>query len=1019
MKSRGILRFAAASAAGIAPTALLAAPPVHVRADQADTMHFNIPAGSLNAALITFARQSGLQLIYAPQAVQGHRVPPLRGSLPSLSALQQLIARTDLTIRPISKKVIILKQGGSPFSAAYQPPPLAPHDHGGSMALVASKSAFAAHRRRDLIDDIVVTGTNIRGKQPVGSSVRTLTHADMERNGYSTVAEALQALPGNFGGAATEQSALSMTDQSGTNATLSTGVNLRGLGAEATLVLINGHRIAGSGTHGDFADVSNIPMSIVERVEVLKDGASAIYGSDAVGGVVNIVTNDHYQGVGAGARTGSVTTGHGREFKAHLNAGTTWHGGSLLLSYEFYRQTPLHASDRRATRSADLRPLGGSDHRYPYSLPGNILGFNPKTGGIIPAYAIPEGQDGTKLTAGDFVGVPNLQNYQLGVWVTADQRRHSLFASLHQDLTSNVHAALDVRFSHRKFESRVAGYATVLAVTPANPWFVSPDAQPYELIGYSFAGELGATHTHGWSEALSVTGSLDVDLSPGWQLSNYVAFARSREFSRTDHLANNAILAEALGTIPYAAGNAYDPAEQGYFNPYGNGRSNAFSILAAIGSGYQQSHLASDVLTANSQVDGPLFDLPGGRIRVALGTNVRRETFSKREANFFSGDTPTVIAPVNYGRTIVAGYGELRIPLFAAPNARQGLHRLELSAAVRVEHYPSFGVTANPKIGVDWEPTGGLTLRGTFGTSFRAPNLLELHSRARVSTVILPDALGQSHVAIACTGGNPSLQPERARSWTLGADLKPAAIPGLHVGGTLFRTIFERRIDRPVVEDLNNALVNNDLAPFVRPVSPATNSRDRADVAALLGETPSGPAYPASAVSAIVDGRYVNTGRIDVRGFDTSIGYRAIVGPNTFDLNADATYLFAWRRQTTPNADVRDLRNEAGRPVDFRGRLTAGWTRGNVDTLVGFNFVNAYHGPFGQHIGSWTTIDAGVTWHSRAKSGPLSKVTLAISVRNLLDCDPPFYDSNAGIGYDAANSDVMGRFVALQLTKHW
>src|SRR6185295_1943971 len=145
------------------------------------------------------------------------------------------------------------------------------------------------------------------------------------------------ALPQNFIGAATEQSALTLADGSGSNSSLATGANLRGLGPDATLVLINGKRLAGSGTAGDFADLSGLPTAAVERVEVLLDGASALYGSDAVGGVVNVILKDRYEGAETRMRLGSVTKGNLSEVQIGQLAGVNWSSGNLLLAYEFHR----------------------------------------------------------------------------------------------------------------------------------------------------------------------------------------------------------------------------------------------------------------------------------------------------------------------------------------------------------------------------------------------------------------------------------------------------------------------------------------------------------------------------------------------------------------------------------------------------------------------------------------------------------------------------------------------------------
>ena len=269
----------------------------------------DIPAGSLQSALTIFGRQTGLQLIYAPEAVSGRQVERLRGRFTPRDALQRLISGTGLRVRAVGAKVIVLEEpSSSHVGGETRPSNVAPGTVEARRPSPASDGSDGAGRPATL-PEIIVTGSNIRGQAPVGSSVRTISRAQMDENGYRSVAQALQALPGNFGGVANEQASLSFVDRTGTNATLSSGVNLRGLGAAATLVLVNGRRLAGAGNLGDFADVSNIPMSVVDRIEVLMDGASAIYGSDAVGGVVNIIMKDRFERLESGARFGTVTKG--------------------------------------------------------------------------------------------------------------------------------------------------------------------------------------------------------------------------------------------------------------------------------------------------------------------------------------------------------------------------------------------------------------------------------------------------------------------------------------------------------------------------------------------------------------------------------------------------------------------------------------------------------------------------------------------------------------------------------------
>ncbi|MET0569389.1 MAG: hypothetical protein ABWZ74_09960, partial [Hyphomicrobiaceae bacterium] len=175
--------------------------------------------------------------------------------------------------------------------------------------------------------------------------------------------------------------------------------------------------------------------------------------------------------------------------------------------------------------------------------------------------------------------------------------------------------------------------------------------------------------------------------------------------------------------------------------------------------------------------------------------------------------------------------------------------------------------------------------------------------------------------------------------------------------------------------------------------------------------------YPVTSVAAVIDSRYVNTGRIDVAGADINLGYAVDVAANRFDLGLQATYLARWREQLTPTSVTIDQRNVAGRPVDLRARATLGWKRGPCDALLGVNYVDHYRDLNGARIHSWTTLDLRFAY--APSEGILSGLTVALSAQNLLDQSPPFYDATSGAGYDAANADATGRFVALELTQRW
>lgn len=960
-------------------------------------MSFDVTQGPLSAALVQYAEQAKVQLIYEPGIVAGRRSGRLKGRFTARGALGRLLEGSGIHVRQVDTRIFLLST-----------------DQGATDAGVRSSLLSAGEGP----DPIIVTGSHIHGAQPSASPTRTVSRSDVERGGYGSIAQALQAMPGNFGGMATEQSALSFADRSGNNATLASGINLRGLGPQATLVLINGRRIAGSGLLGDFADISSIPLSALDRVEMVTDGASALYGSDAVAGVVNIILKEDFDGFETRIRGGSVTQGHARELQFSQTAGARWNDGSLLIAYEYQRRVALRSADRAYARSADSRPFGGSDRRYPYSSPGNIFSFTDD-GALVPTFAIPSGQDGSNLSPGDFLpAVVNLEDSRLDTDLSPSQRRHSLYGHASQHIGDRVKLSVDGRFSHRRFNSLTSGYATILAVTDANPWFVSPIGASMDYIGYAFTRELGGVRSSGSARSVSTTGAIDAELGGTWKLSTYVGYASQRDRSRTDQLANEYLLSEALGSIPDDPLSSYSPATQGYFNPYGDGQANSPEILRAI-SGYSDFESRSSILTGDMIVDGALAPLAAGAMKLAIGANFRRERFHSQTVDYIFSPAPLAGEPADYGRSIWAGFAEVAVPIFGPDNARPGLERLDFSAAVRAERYNDFGTTANPKLAMRWVPLNGVAVRATWGTSFRAPNLRELGAPEAISPAILDNGAGGSVVVLQRSGGNSGLSPEKAKSWTVGLDLTPASLAGLTASLTGFRTIFSGRISNPVQRNFSNALLDPSLAPFVQRVNPAGNAQDRAFVEALLARTGATNAYPIETIFAVVDNRYVNTGRVDVAGGDFDLNYAFRHGADRFNIDLSATYLARWREQVTPASPAIDQRNVAGKPVDLRGRLTLGWIRGAFDSQIGLNHVDAYHDEAGKRIGAWNTLDMRIAFKPQAEAGAAAGLSISLVAQNLFDRHPPFYDSTAGAGYDAANADATGRFVALEISKRW
>ncbi|MGH1557432.1 hypothetical protein ACRAWD_05520 [Caulobacter segnis] len=212
-----------------------------------------------------------------------------------------------------------------------------------------------------------------------------------------------------------------------------------------------------------------------------------------------------------------------------------------------------------------------------------------------------------------------------------------------------------------------------------------------------------------------------------------------------------------------------------------------------------------------------------------------------------------------------------------------------------------------------------------------------------------------------------------------------------------------------------------DLAPFRQFVDPINNPADLALVQTLLKNASSTAAalYPATAYRVIADARYVNTGAFMVRGLDLSATYPTTIGDEQVTFTASASKLFHYQRKVTPSAQAVDLAGVATYPADLQVRAAATWTHGPINTTFGLRHTDKLTIQGGGQVKGQTTADLQVQYVAPAKSGPWKGLSLALSVQNLFDQDPPFYDSVAGVGYDPSNYDPMGRIVALQLTKTW
>jgi len=950
---------------------------------------FNIPAGSLRDGLNLFATQSDQQIFFSGELVAGRRTEGLRGRYAPSAALDQLLAGSGLAWSETRPGVIYLRRPGS-----------------GQVEATPTQ-----------LDEVVVTGTLLKSSGDLASPVVTLDRDALERRGFGTVAEALTDLPQNYAGSGTPIVQLSSADRGGSNAVAATGVNLRGLGPASTLVLVNGRRLAGTGFRGEFADVSALPSAAVERVDVLLDGASALYGADAVAGVVNVIMRRRFDGQETRLRA-SVAEGGAEDLIVSHLAGRSWTTGSAYLSYEFQTTNALSSLDRPYTADGDLRPFGGSDRRNLFGAPGNIVGFDPAVGGFVSQYAIRPDASGVARTPADFeAGATNLTSVSLGADVVPSLERHSLYGRVRQGIGERLDLTADLRYSRRDYAFAGPASIGLFTVTAANPFFVSPTGAPAHTIAYSFQGDLGQTRQAGAARSLGITAGADWELGGGWSLDGYLAAAEERGESGIYGRVNTRFLNEALGAAPDDPATSYRAATDGYFNPFGAGGVNGRAVLDFISQGFSEARDRSRATSANLLAAGPLWTLPAGGLQAALGVQVRRETFETGTTAFGSTAAPVTTDTPGQARTIRAVFAEVRAPLVGPDNARPGLRRLEISAAARFEDYSDFGTTTNPKFGLVWSPLDSLTMRASWGASFRAASLPQVYDASSTSVTFVPRADGVRVLALYRYGGNPDLRPETSETVTAGFDYRPGR--GVSLSLNWFDTRFTDRIAQPATENLAGILTDPSLAPFVVLVNPASSASDLALVESFTNrpDFPFAGLYPAAAFGAIIDGRWVNTGAVRVRGIDLSGRYPIETAAGRFALEGSASYILDYESRTTPAARPRALAGVVGFPVRLRSRAGVSWNRGDVGLGLHWNHVAAYEDRIGARIDAWDTFDGQASWTPAA--GPFEGLRLALNVSNLFDADPPFYDAPTGFGFDPGQASMLGRTISLQLTRRW
>lgn len=951
---------------------LLLAPVLAWAQSLQEVRDFSIAPQSLGSALIAFSGQADLQVLSSATLTGGKRSGGVTGRMSAEAALGRLLAGSGLSYRQSAGgTVTIMKAPAAAPSSAPAPMP--------------REDASTAPPPREL-DAVRVTGSRLnRTEVETASPVMTITRADIERSGASTVREILVAIPQNS----------VATDESGSNTALGAStIQLRGLSVGSTLVLLNGRRL--SGYNESYFDLNSLPLDIIERIDVLTDTASAVYGADAIGGAVNFVTRRGYQGASLALRYGTSARTDATERQASFGFGGGGERFSGMAVITAFDRDPLYARDRELTRTSDFTRYGGPDRRnisaYPanvYALPG--AGNLPGLGHTFAA--VPAGTDGIGLTPADFAatsGTLNLFDTSPYQAIVPESRRLGLFAAGEANLAAGARLFGEFLFSRteQKVElspASVSGGANGIYVVPAHNPF-NPFGVPVG-VNYRFV-ELGPRMD-----------DARIDYA------RLLVGAQGQVFGRFDWEVS--LLADRndtgigfLGNIDAAAVRRYldsaDPAVAlNLFSTTGN---NNPATLEAIRSPFNGRSVL-EMRIVEAILRGGLFELPAGELQVAAGGSIRWD----------DGSFLTQASDLAGKKRSSALFAEALFPLVSPDWGIPGLHSAELSAAVRRDDYDSFGGVTNPQLGLKWRLLPNLLLRASWGKAFKPPTLRHLYNIRVEQPSNIPDPLRNGEVSnfLLISGGNPDTLPEKAESLTYGLVWEPAALPGLSTGLSFFRVKHDDLIGN---FDYNQVLTNPQL--FGDRIVRAAPTP--ADIAAGL---------PGTLLS--LDATTMNYGFVEVKGADFDLRYafpETVLG--RFVWSSLVSYVDEYNVQLSPGAPIRNdvgrSANRAGYPSRVKASSQLGWSGDSgLSASVTARYLHGYYDYDNvNRLPSETLYDLQLAYDGGAGGAfgwPGARVSLGVV--NLTDQQGHYANNFAG--YDFSQADLRGRYFYLSLQKEF
>jgi iron complex outermembrane receptor protein len=883
---------------------------------------------------------------------------------------------------------------------------------------------------QNTVERVQVTGSNIpRAQSETASPVLVISRDDIERSGKATVAEYLQSL--SIDGQGSVPTSFGLGFAAG-----GTGVSLRGLGAGSTLVLLNGRRMAPFGLADDgqkiFTDLSTIPVEIIERIEILKDGASSIYGSDAIAGVVNVITRSSFNGTVLRATAGTSRYTDGNHGKLSLTSGfgdLDADGYNAYFNFEASKSSAIFYRDRdRAwVGRSDLRPWG-----YDQFAGGLPLGGAITDGGAF-AFSSPVGSVRDPAT-GLYSSLPGCARYSSvtptdpGGGCLWDRRQYQMLQP--ERATYNLMGRGTWRIGGDFEAYAEAQYVKTTSYFETTPSGVSGawgyPGGPVNASSGPGATVLAPSHPDNpFGGAAARLRYLAADVGPRTsdvnnQFTRFAAGVRGRlgAWDFDSALVYSATDLENVynGYLRYSTTRAALGDPNSPLFPYRigvNSGLNPASLYAAI-SPTLRSNAKSSMSSIDVKAVRELTQLPGGPMSVAVGAEYRREE-SKLTPTTYT-DTGDIIglgySAYDGSRNVAAAYAEVLAPVLTV---------LDLNAAVRTDQYSRIGNSTTPKVGFKFTPLPQIALRGTYAEGFRAPNAAESGTGGLAAYTNAADpvrcpggtpAAGAttadcSTPVASITSGNSELKPERSRGTSLGVIWSPMPTTSLSVDAWQIRR----------TNEINQQTVAQALDAGTSVVRDSNNL----------------PGIPNSGTLLAVRSPFINSSRTDVRGVDVEFRQRwNLEEAGRVTVEVRWTHLGSFMRTDPDGTELQfagthgncDVTNCAGTPKnkvnavvswdkgDWRWTALANW-RGPMANVFSAgepcvtHFASGADAPDGCKISSFYTVDLSARWRAR------KDLEIFGSIQNLFDkiapIDPTSY---GGIGFNPMDiSGAIGRYV--------